>query len=155
MDMGIARDAALIAPQLGVRSGPFKLAPPGRPTCSSALVHPWELGSWSNTALSPFDDADLLGKEISDLRWCGRTVQDASGIKSMEVVECSECPIGYKAAFGDSGPLMCREVPTCEKDKSCQDCRLSYLTPGLVGACESCISHGCNADTGVCQCNEF
>lgn len=155
MQAPAVQKAALIVPQLPSLSAPFALAPPATPTCSSALVHPWQLGAWSDTALSPFDDVDLLGKEISDLRWCGLNTVDAAGKPTMAVVECSECPIGYDVALADVGPLMCRDPPSCGRDGACQDCRLSALTPWLVGPCESCISYGCNPDTKMCMCNEF
>lgn len=155
MQSGPAHQAALIIPQLPLLSGPFALAPPAVPTCSSALVHPWQLGAWTDTALSPFDNVDLLGREISEVRFCGLNAVDAAGRPVMDVVECSSCPIGYDVALADVGPLMCRDEPFCGADGSCKDCRLSALTPWLVGPCESCITFGCNKDTKMCMCNEF
>ena len=148
-------NAALILAQLPFQNNPFTLASPAKPTCSSALVHPWELGAWSNTALSPFDNVDLLGKEISDLRWCGMKTTDAAGKPATVTVECSDCPIGYSVGLNDIGPLMCKEQPSCGKDGSCQDCRMSALTPWVVQPCSACIEYGCNADSGMCSCNEF
>jgi len=155
-DLQSLAHAALLIPQLGPRSLPFAIIPPATPTFSSALVHPWELGPWTNTKMEPFDEADLLGKELSDLRWCGRKVTGAQGAeRGIEVVPCSDCPIGYKVASGDRGPLMCRDPPTCGADGSCTDCRFSPLTPWLSVPCESCISYGCNSETGACVCNKF
>lgn len=152
---GFVNHAALMTPQLPDQSGPFSIPTPAKPTCSSALVHPWQLGKWSDTALGPFDDVGLLAREIDDLRWCGRKTVDAAGNARVETVECSDCPVGYSVALNDAGPLMCRDVPACGKDGGCRDCAMSALTPWIVQPCAACIEYGCNPDTGRCMCNEF
>lgn len=148
-------NAALVLPQLPGYSGPFSIATPAQPTCSAALVHPWQLGVWTNTALNPFDDVDLLGREISDLRWCGRKGADAQGKPALSVVECSTCPNGYKVGLSDFGPLMCRDEPVPDKAGACTECRQSVLQPWVVGTCDACISYGINPQNGTCVCNAF
>jgi hypothetical protein len=148
-------NAALIIPQLPSRSGPFSITPPPQPTCSSALVHPWQLGTWTDTAMNPFDDVNLLGREISDLRWCGIKGADSQGKPSLGVVECSSCPVGYKVALNDKGPLMCRDEPLPDQKGNCTECRQSVLQPWVVGTCDACISYGTNPENGTCVCNAF
>jgi hypothetical protein len=148
-------NAALITPQMPAHVGPFGITPPVQPTCSSALVHPWQLGEWTDTAINPFDNVNLLGREISDLRWCGKKGVDLEGKSTMGVVECSTCPIGYKVALNDKGPLMCRDDPVPDKQGVCTECRQSVLTPWVVGTCDACISYGTNPQNGTCVCNAF
>jgi hypothetical protein len=149
-------NAALVLEQTPKRSGPFTIRTPSEPTCSSALVHPWELGSWTDTAINPFDDINLLGREISDLRWCGIKGEDLQGNPTMGVVECSSCPVGYKVAFNDKGPLMCRDKPVPDaKTGACTQCSQTVLQPWVVGTCDACISYGVNPQNGNCVCNAF
>ena len=142
-------------PQLGQRIQGFAMQAPEKPTCSSALVHPWKIGSWTNTALSPFDNVDLLGREASDVRWCGQKQSDGTGNLQVVPTPCSDCPNGYKVGFNDAGPLMCKDPPVPDQKGACTTCRQSALTPWVVGTCDACISYGVNPENGTCACNEF
>lgn len=143
------------APQLPSKIQGFVLPAPEKPTCSSALVHPWQIGSWTNTALNPFDNINLLGKEASDIRWCGQKRTDKQGQAQVEVTPCSDCPNGYKVGLADSGPLMCRDPPVPDQKGMCTECRQSVLQPWVVGTCDACITYGVNPENGTCACNEF
>lgn len=145
-------------PQVPTKVQGFALHAPSTATCSSALVHPWQIGSWTNTDLNPFDNVNLLGKEASDVRWCGQRKPGSDGGAagdSLRVVPCSDCPNGYSVGEHDRGPLMCRDPPVPSADGTCSSCTQSVLTPWVVGDCKACISFGVNAMNGSCSCNEF
>lgn len=138
--------SALVAP-----ANPFVVPPPQMATCASALEKPIRLGAWTNTQLEPFDDANLLQREISEMRWCRDKPMKADDPPVIK--ECAACDYGYRLPKGGKGPLECREAPSCSGDGgACQSCVASPLTPWLVQPCQACISYGCDAEAGRCAC---
>ena len=143
------------SPKLHEQIQGFSLPAPEKATNASSLSNPWQTGGWRSVDLSPFDNANFLEKETSGVLWCGQKNTSASGSQRMDVVPCSDCPIGYKVDTQDSRPLLCRDLPVPNKTGACTDCQLSALQPWAVGTCNSCISYGINPVTGTCACNEF
>ena len=151
-----AKTAALVLPPQSV---PFRLPQQTAATCNASLARPWEIGSWTNTDLNPFDDVKLLKQEISTLQWCHQTptmLHGAAGkTEAAPVVECSTCDYGYILTDAGRGPPQCRDAPVCNGQLPGKQCTLSALTPWLVGDCASCIQPVCDPYTGMASCNEL
>jgi len=159
-DVSVAKNAALIIPPQSV---PFKLPPQSEPTCNAALARPWEIGSWTNTDLNPFDNVKLLEREVSTLKYCKQspTMLPGAGYAlhgnkpSPPVVECSTCDYGWIYDQHGRGDPQCRDAPVCNNQMPGKQCTLSALTPWLVGDCAACIQATCDPYTGQSSCNEL
>jgi len=160
-DLSVAKNAALVIPPQSV---PFKLPPHAEPTCNAALARPWELGDWTNTALNPFDNVNLLGREVAALEWCkpanttataAAAAGAAGGPAKLLAQECSTCDYGYILSANGSGPPQCRDAPVCNGQLPGKQCTMSALTPWLVIPCEACISSTCSPYSGMSSCNEL
>jgi len=146
-------DAARLLPTRVDPAAPFYVTPPAVATCASALEKPIQLGNWTNTKLEPFDDAELLSREISEMRWCVDKPEKPGG--PPVVKECAACDYGYQLPKGGVGPLECRGDAACGSSGGCKDCVMTALTPWLIVPCESCISYGCSPETGRCSCFSY
>ena len=157
----VTKSAAIVLPP---QNSPFQLPKQTAPTCNAALDRPWQLGSWTNTDLGPFDNDHLLAREISDLQWCkqaptmlgdgkARPAFLAGQQQTDPVVACSTCDYGFNFGPNRDGHLQCIDAPVCAAaDQAGEMCTMSLLTPHIVIPCSACIRSGCSEYSGMSSC---
>ena len=112
-------------------------------------THAWQGGGGPLLELNPFDTSYPLEDQRSLVTYCAAPLGTLGPQQKLPlVVSCSECPQGY--VLGESS-LECRPAGFCDT-RSCETCQIQRSNPFYTGACDACVSFGCDPNSNRCSC---
>lgn len=124
---------------------------PSVASCNATWEQPWQIGSWSQLGLNPFDETALLQHQQSLAPYCVAPLGTLDPLQQEpRILPCMSCPQGYELN-DKTGALTCRPAPTCNAN-ACTTCQIQSNQPYYTGPCEMCVSYGCDPNSNRCSC---